>query len=78
MNRRQWSFALLIAVAIVVGLDVMRPTDATDAGRFKRSGMGLRIDQETGCHYLVTGSIIAGGITPRLDRNGQQICTGTE
>lgn len=35
------------------------------------SGMRLFIDYRTGCHYL--GNPM-GGITPRFDVNGDQIC----
>lgn len=45
--------------------------DSTDGER--RSGMALRIDAMTGCHYL-EGS--KGGMTPRLDQKGQHICEG--
>lgn len=43
--------------------------DATDGEH--RSGLGLRTDHGTGCQYLVTPW---GGITPRLDRQGQHMC----
>lgn len=44
--------------------------DDTDApGR--RSGMRLSTDYRTGCQYLASPW---GGITPRMDRNGKQIC----
>lgn len=46
--------------------------DTTDIDKHNRSGMKLYIDNMTGCHYLEAGMI--GGITPRLDRNGKQIC----
>ena len=36
----------------------------------KRSGMKPLIDARTGCQYLASN----GGITPRLDKNGKQIC----
>lgn len=38
-----------------------------------RSGLGLQIDHMTGCHYLIT---LFGGITPRLDADGQHVCIG--
>lgn len=50
------------------------PRDSTDppAGR---SGMGLRTDHRTGCQYLTTYSLLGEtSITPRLDRDGRQIC----
>lgn len=36
-----------------------------------RSGLSVRIDARTGCHYLGNGS---QGITPRLASDGRQIC----
>jgi len=32
------------------------------------------IDPETGCEYLIMDGAPRGGITPRLDENGKQIC----
>jgi len=49
-------------------------TDSTDDGR-DRSGVSLRIDNLTGCHYLEGAG---GGITPRVDKEGTHICTGQE
>jgi len=36
-----------------------------------RSGLGLHVDQATGCQYLSTAT---GGITPRLDAAGRHLC----
>lgn len=36
-----------------------------------RSGLGVFVDHRTGCHYL---SRPFGGLTPRLGRDGKQIC----
>lgn len=44
--------------------------DATDGEQ--RSGMALRTDAETGCQYLEGTN---GGITPRLNSNGEHICS---
>ncbi len=35
------------------------------------SGMNVYRDNLTGCEYL---GITHGGLTPRMDRNGQQVC----
>ena len=48
--------------------------DSTDKG-FTKSGLGLYIDNATGCHYLTAGF---SGITPRLDNQGKHICSGYE
>lgn len=44
--------------------------DSTDGAQ--RSNMKLHTDSMTGCQYL---SVSGGGITPRLDANGKQICS---
>ena len=43
--------------------------DSTDGER--RSGVVLRIDAMTGCHYLESSK---GSLTPRLDSQGQNVC----
>lgn len=48
--------------------------DSTDNGT-DRSGMALHIDNKTGCHYLASQH---GGMTQRVDRNGNHICSGQE
>lgn len=45
--------------------------DSTDGEA--RSGMRLHTDALTGCQYL---SNPQGGITPRLNQNGQHLCDG--
>lgn len=63
------AFSFLFAAAIE-GLG-LRPLDATDARNGQRSEMKLRTDHGTGCQYLATAG---GGITPRLGRDGKQMC----
>lgn len=58
---------LLLALYDASGL---RPRDSTDSPT-ERSGLRPRVDYGTGCQYLETG---VGGITPRLDKTGKQIC----
>ena len=64
-----------LAIALIIAsLIIYKPQDDTDppAGR---SGMGLRIDHRTGCHYLTSVGLLGeSAITPRLDRDGRQIC----
>lgn len=69
---------LIVAWALVSVLSLFyvwsAPLDDTDdvvAG--KRSGMILHVDHRTGCHYLSMGRF--GGITPRLNPDGSQVCT---
>ena len=45
--------------------------DDTDASNWHRSGMEVHLDHRTGCHYLRGES---GGLTPRLNRDGTQVC----
>lgn len=44
--------------------------DETDSPS-QRSGLALRTDHGTGCQYLVS---LYGGITPRMDSSGKQVC----
>ena len=62
-------FWLLVAFALIQSLKL----DSTDKDLFHRSDLKLHIDAQTGCHYLTTWT---GQITPRLDKNGKQVCTG--
>jgi len=73
MNTVKSLIITLVAWAIVfVGFYYLLPYDETDNRESReRSGASLVIDHGTGCHYL---SKIFGGITPRLDKNGNQIC----
>lgn len=45
--------------------------DNSDKDFFTRSDMSIKTDYLTGCQYLTTSW---GGITPRLDKNGKQVC----
>ena len=70
--------ALIYCVAAVAlaGVNYLLATyteigrDATDPPG-GRSDMRIMTDHQTGCQYLM-GS--RGGLTPRLDENGKQIC----
>lgn len=65
-----WLGSTLIIVKVAEELG-LRPLDATDARDGTRSGVKLRTDHGTGCQYLETAD---GGITPRLDPTGRQVC----
>jgi len=68
------SFVIPIAaiVVILVGVRYLNPYDGTDDAKNKlRSGATLVTDYGTGCQYL-KGTF--GGITPRLNANGEHIC----
>lgn len=61
-----------ISAAMVVSA-ILTPYDDTDPpGFMQRSGLGLRTDAKTGCQYVTSG--LFGGVTPRLDANGQPVC----
>lgn len=59
---------LLIVTAISWAIS---PGDDSESPTGKRSGLRPRTDHLTGCQYLETKD---GGITPRVDRHGRQIC----
>ncbi|RWE44219.1 DUF6440 family protein [Mesorhizobium sp.] len=63
------SLSLAIALVLIVNES---PRDDTDPFN-GRSGMRLYADARTGCQYL---GAPGGGITPRLDAHGKQICEG--
>lgn len=66
--------ALLFAVLLCLVLHWLgNKRDNSDAKR--RSGLIVRTDALTGCQYLET---ILGGVTPRLDKDGKQICVPTD
>ena len=56
-------------------LCIVTPLDSTDKNHFNRSNFHLHIDNKTGCHYLTSWS---GVIYPRLDKDGEHICSGYE
>ena len=66
-----FAFLLIVFAGYMVAslLDKNLPKDDTDSPD-GRNGMVLLTDHLTGCQYLRAG----GGVTPRMDRNGKQIC----
>jgi hypothetical protein len=66
------SFDVLFILAVAFVLFFPRPYDDTDDSiGGKRSGMSLYIDRGTGCHYVST---FIGGMSPRYNPSGKQIC----
>lgn len=63
--------AILLWLTITLLYNAFAPHDSTDPKGGGRSGLGLKIDHGTGCHYLTAAW---GGVTPRLDAQGKQIC----
>lgn len=67
----EWMIVLCI-VGILVAIFTGSGKDDTDPAD-GRSGLRLFVDNRTGCHYL---GVSYGGLTPRLDEQGRQICGG--
>lgn len=57
---------LIVLVNLIFGF--LMPTDSTDKSRWKRSGLSVYKDYETGIEYVKGGMF--GGTTPRLDKDG--------
>ena len=78
-----WGVGKYIALMICIGFVVTwvltltpvgnwtTPLDSTDKSNKHRSGVTLITDYGTGCQYLETNF---GGITPRLNADGTQVC----
>lgn len=62
---------VVILIGIAKLITCWQPLDETDLDREHRSGVTPIIDYGTGCQYL---KITFGGVTPRLDTSGKQIC----
>lgn len=60
---------IFFAVVALIILTVDFPKDSTDSVE-ARSGLSLYTDYSTGCQYVSAG----GGITPRMGKDGKQIC----
>lgn len=64
-----WTFAAIILVVTLYGVFVGADKNSTDR-KDERSGMELYTDALTGCQYLSAG----GGLTPRIDSDGEPVC----
>lgn len=70
----RWSRILLVLIvaatlAALAGCSGARDDSDMPDGRV--SGVSVRTDHLTGCQYLVSPG---DGITPRMDRDGKQVC----
>lgn len=66
---------LIVACVVISLIGACSPRDSTDPPN-GRSGMGLRIDHATGCHYLTTLHLLGeSAITPRIRADGRPYCT---
>jgi len=68
---RTWAvlMALLWGTILYQSLQPYQPRDDSD-GPTENSHMDVFTDHRTGCQYLYRGSL-----TPRMDRDGKQICS---
>jgi hypothetical protein len=72
--RFAWGVTLFAAMLVLCNAfnDYLWPRDFDDSDAAPmRSGLRIKTDNLTGCQYFVT---IAGSITPRVNRDGKQIC----
>lgn len=60
---------IILSLLLSLVAQAIMPTDDSDTGRFNRSGFNVRVDQATGCQYLVSAN---GQVIPRGDGNGFQ------
>ncbi len=79
-REHRWRRVFLTSAAVVIGASLLQKCmdntrvgfdDTDDWVNRTRSGMVIRIDHGTGCQYLQP---FFGGLTPRLDSNGQPMC----
>ena len=61
---------MVLSLVSLVGCGVRDDTDPPNG----ISGLNVFTDHLTGCQYLKAG---LGGLTPRMDQNGKQICNKT-
>lgn len=73
ISRTLVSMALGFLVALAMAVTAS-PTDDSDAGPDRRSGMRIHTDHKTGLQYLGAG----GCVTPRVDADGRHMRAGTE
>lgn len=65
--------AMIAVMAAVMGVAMYatHPTKPTVADPGSAEWKGILTDNQTGCQYVVT---ISGGVTPRMDATGKQMC----
>ena len=66
-------WVVLTILLLISAASLLQPYDDTDnAEEGERSGFRLYTDHGTGCQYLRAG--VFGGVVPRFDRDGNQVC----
>lgn len=72
INTLIWALSVLAASGFILATLSSSHNNINNISTDEPSNMSLKIDHATGCQYLSNG--IFGGLTPRLDKNGRQIC----
>lgn len=65
------AYVIFAGCMVVNALYATLPAFQDDTDGDRRSGMMSSVDAQTGCHYLRAP---AGGITPRMDKEGRHVC----
>lgn len=68
-------FSLVITITAVANAARIMYDSTDDSLAGERSGLRLHTDNLTGCQYL---SAPSAGLTPRLNRDGKQLCGGEQ
>jgi len=63
-------FVAAVLLAMLTGCGGKDDSDTAEG----RSGMTPRTDALTGCQYLTYRTVYGASITPRMDRDGKQVC----
>lgn len=76
-NRTKWIYTAWLVVLVIILLlpQPHKYNDTDNITKHKKSGLTLYTDFGTGCQYIKSG--VFGGLSPRYDLNGVQICIET-
>lgn len=72
MNRENWLFLAVLCFVLSDCITFFEHDDSDPP--HGHSGMGIKRDELTGCEYLTRGALFGAAITPRMDKDGKQIC----
>lgn len=61
----------VITITIIIFTIFCLNVDNSDKNFFERNSLTIETDYLTGCQYFES---LRGGITPRLDKDGKQVC----
>jgi hypothetical protein len=65
---------MLSALALLASCTERNPPNSAPGTMDYPQSVRVYTDAETGCQYLVDTAYKQGGITPRLNSNGQPVC----